>query len=461
MRLYNTLSKSIEDFSSINPPKVGIYACGPTVYDYTHIGHLRKYVGDDILVRLLKVLDFDVKHVMNITDVGHLVSDEDSGEDKMEKGARESGRTVWEVAKFYEDYFFKSVEKVNIRRPDVVCRATEHINEQVKLIQKLEKNGFTYQTDEAIYFDISKFPDYTKLSGQKLEEKEIGVREDVVVDKQKRNPQDFALWFFTVGHFADHSMKWSSPWGEGFPGWHIECSAMSMEYLGDSFDIHTGGIDHIPVHHTNEIAQSEGATGKMFVKYWVHHNFLQVDGQKMSKSLKNYYRIDEILEKGFDPLALRYLFLTAHYKDKLNFTWKSIDAAQHALNNLRSEIRLWEQPKGDVGQFWQKFLEAAKNDLNIPKALSVLWEMVKSDKPTSEKSRDLLEMDKILALGLEEYLGKQIEVPEEIMKLVEQRENVRKSGDFQKSDQLRKEIKERGFEIEDTSSGPKVKLLVN
>jgi len=472
MKLYNTLTRKIEDFTPINPPQVSMYACGPTVYDYTHIGHLRKYVGDDILRRVLESNGYEVKHVMNITDVGHLVSDADAGEDKMEKGARESGRTVWEAAKFYEDYFWKSVGFVNIERPNVVAKATEHIKEQIKLIQKLEKNGFIYQTEQAIYFDISKFRSYTKLSQQKLEEKEIGVREDVYVDKQKKNPHDFALWFFTVGHFADHTMRWPSPWGEGFPGWHIECSAMSMEYLGDSFDIHTGGIDHIPVHHTNEIAQSEGATGEPFVKYWVHHNFLQIDGGKMSKSLKNFYRIDEIIGKGFDPLALRYLFLTAHYRDKLNFTWKSLEASQNAFNNLRQEIRLWpasaeasvglsEQPKGNVGQYWQSFLEAAKMDLNIPQAVAVMWEMVKSDIPSSQKSTDLLEMDKILGLGLEEYLGKQIEVPEEVMKLVRKREQARNKGDFKQSDKLRHQVKKLGFEIEDTPSGPQLKSVVN
>jgi len=475
MKLYNTLSRRIEDFKPLNPPAVSLYTCGPTVYDYTHIGHLRTYVGNDILRRVLEENGFQVKHVMNITDVGHLVSDEDLGEDKMEKGARQSGRSVWEVANFFEDHFWKSAAAVNVKRSSIVAKATDHIKEQIKLIHKLEKNGFIYITDHAIYFDISKFASYTKLSGQKLEEKEIGARVDVVVDKQKRNPQDFAVWFFTVGHFKDHVMKWPSPWGEGFPGWHIECSAMAMEYLGDTIDIHTGGVDHIPVHHTNEIAQSEGASGKLFVKYWVHHNFLQVDGEKMSKSKKNFYRIDEMEEKGLDPLALRYLFLTAHYRDKLNFTWESLTAAQRALDHLREEIRAWDppasaiaqaigaagQPKGDVGLYWQRFLEAANNDLNLPQAVAVAWEMVRSNTPTSSKSKDLLEMDKILGLGLDEYLGKSVEVPENAMKLVNEREKVRKSGDFKKADQIRKEIKKLGFEIEDTPTGPKIKIVVN
>ena len=457
LKLYNSLSRKIEDFKPLNSPKVGMYACGPTVYDYTHIGHIRKYIGDDILRRVLEANGYEVKHVMNITDVGHLVSDEDLGEDKMEKGARESGRTVWEVAKFFEDYFWGSVGKFNIERPNVVARATEHINEQIKLIYALEKNGFMYITDYAISFDISKFPTYTNLSGQKLEDKEVGVREDVFVDKQKRNPYDFALWFFTVGHFKDHTMRWTSDWGEGFPGWHIECSAMSMEYLGDSFDIHTGGIDHIAVHHTNEIAQSEAASGKQFVKYWVHHNFLIVEGEKMSKSKKNFYKVEDIEGKGFEVLSLRYLVLTAHYKDKLNFTWKSLEASATALSKLRDEIRLWEQPEGNVGQYYQKFLEAANLDLNLPKALAVMWEMVKSDIPTSQKSKDLLEMDKILGLGLDQYIGKQIEVPEEVMKLVRKREEARNKGDFKGSDKLRKEIKKLGFEVEDTPEGPRIR----
>ncbi len=472
LKLYNTLSRKIEEFTPLNPPNVSLYTCGPTVYDYTHIGHLRTYVGNDILRRILEGNGYEVKHVMNITDVGHLVSDEDTGEDKIEKGARESGRSVWDVAKFFEEYFWNSVEAVNIKRPNIIAKATDHINEQIKLIHKLEKNGFIYKTEQAIYFDISKFPNYTKLSGQKLEEKSVGAREDVVVDKQKRNPQDFALWFFTVGHFKDHVMRWPTQWGEGFPGWHIECSAMAMEYLGDTVDIHTGGVDHIPIHHTNEIAQSEAATGKPFVKFWVHHEFLLVDGEKMSKSKKNFYRIDEVSQKGFDSLALRYLFLTAHHRDKINFTWKSLEAAQNALNKLREEVRQWsvfsevsdglsEQSKGDVGQFWQKFLEVANNDLNLPQAIAVLWEMVRSDTPTSSKAKDILEMDKILGLGLDDFLGKPIEIPDEIMHLVRKREQARNTGDFKASDKLRKEIKKLGYVIEDTPSGPKIKSVVN
>lgn len=457
LKLFNTLSRKIEEFVPLKPGKVGMYTCGPTVYDYTHIGHLRKYINDDILKKTLRANGYDVHHVMNITDVGHLTSDSDTGEDKMEKGASESGRTVWEVAKFFEDYFFKSVNRVNIERADIVCRATEHITKQLKLIEKLEKKGLTYTTSHAVYFDVTKFPKYGQLSGQKLEDKEVGSRADVFVDKSKKHPADFALWFFTVGHFKDHTMKWSSPWGEGFPGWHIECSAMSMEYLSESFDIHTGGIDHIPVHHENEIAQSEGATGKQFVKYWAHHDFVNIDKEKMSKSKKNFLRVEEVEEKGYDPMALRYLYLTAHYRSEIAFSFDSLSAAQSALNKLRQDVRSWDQEDRRPGEFYNNFLRALNEDLNMPKALAVVWEMVKSDIPSAQKSADLLAMDKILGLELSKVIGQKIEVPESVQKLINQREKAREQKDFKKSDELRKEIKRLGYEVEDSSTGAKVK----
>ncbi len=459
LKLFNTLSRKIEDFVPLEKEKVGLYTCGPTVYDYTHIGHLRKYINDDILKKVLRANGFKVRHVMNITDVGHLTSDSDSGDDKMEKGAKESGRTVWEVARFFEEYFFKSVNTVNVERADIVCRATEHIGAQIKLIKALEKNGLTYTTAHAVYFDVTKFPNYGQLSKQNLEDKETGARSDVFVDKSKKHPADFALWFFTTGHFKDHTMKWNSPWGEGFPGWHIECSAMSMEYLGQSFDIHTGGIDHIPVHHENEIAQAEGATGKQFVKYWVHHDFVNIDKEKMSKSKKNFLKVDEVTEKGFDPLSLRYLYLTGHYRSEMAFSFESLSASQAAFFKLREEVRAWESPGEVVAQYWQKFIEAANDDLNLPKALAVVWELVKADIPSGDKSATLLEMDKILSLGLNEYIGKKVEVPEKIQKLIEAREKAREEKDFKKSDELRKEIKDLGYEIEDSSSGYKIKKI--
>lgn len=459
LKIYNTLSRTVEEFKPLNSPLVTLYTCGPTVYDYTHIGHLFKYVNDDILKKTLRANGFRIKHVMNITDVGHLTSDEDTGEDKLEKGAKETGRTVWEVAKYFEDYFFSAIGKVNIERAEIISRATEHISEQVKLIEKLEKNGFTYITEQAVYFDVSKFKGYTKLSRQSLEGKEVGVRKDVYVDPQKKHPADFALWFFTVGHFANHTMRWDSPWGNGFPGWHIECSAMAMCYLGDTLDIHTGGIDHIPVHHTNEIAQSEAVTGKQFVKYWVHHEFLNIDKEKMSKSLKNFIRLEDLEEKGYDPLSLRYLFLTAHHRSELSFSYGSLDSAQNALNNLRSAVRDWENPTEVLDEYYEKFLAALNNDIGTPQALAVVWELVKSDKPTSKKGATLLKMDEVLSLGLEKYVSNPIKIPENIKKMLSQREEARKSGDFETSDKLRNEIKRLGFEVEDTTRGYKVKKL--
>jgi len=453
------MSRQVHDFTPIDPNRVTMYACGPTVYDYSSIGNLSKYIGDDLLRRVLEANGYTVEHVMNITDVGHLESDADEGEDKLEKGAKAQGRTVWEVAKFFEEYHFKSSDALNIWRPSIVARATEHVQEMVKLIQRLEEKGFTYRSDSAIYFDTSKFPSYTKLSRQKLAEKETGARVEVVVDQQKKNPADFVLWFFTVGHFANHTMRWNSPWGEGFPGWHIECSAMSMLYLGNTLDIHTGGIDHIPVHHTNEIAQSEAATGEEFVRFWVHHRFILVEGEKMSKSKKNVYTIDDLVAKGFDPLALRYLFMTAHYRDPINFTWNSLEGAQNALSSLREASREWDKPNSNTSIYYQKFLEAASNDLNTPQAIATMWEMVKSNEPPIQKAADLLAMDKILGLGLNEYIGQKTEVPTEVQELVEKRERARGSKDFAESDRLRHEIKKLGFDVQDTSTGPRLKKL--
>lgn len=456
-KLYNSLTRKIEEFVPINPPKVGMYSCGPTVYNYQHIGNYRTYTSVDLLKRLLTADGYEVNHVMNITDVGHLVSDSDEGDDKLEKGARERGMTVWETAKFFEKDFWESMDQLNIIRPNVVARATEHIKEQIKLIEKLEEKGYTYQTEQGVYFDVSKFPDYTKLSGQKLEDKNLAVREEVRVDTNKRNPQDFALWLFTVGHHKDHTMRWPSPWGEGFPGWHIECSAMSMTYLGNTLDIHVGGVEHLPVHHTNEIAQSEAATGEKFANVWVHNEHLLVNGQKMSKSLKNFYTLKDLEAKGVEPLTLRYLYLTAHYRDKLNLTWESLQAAQNAINNLRQEIRAWDQPEEVDVQYYQKFLQSANNDLNMPQALAVMWEMVRSDLPSGKKSATLLKMDQVFGLKLDEFIGKPLEIPSEVQKLIKERENARKSKDFKKADNLRHQIKKLGFEVEDTPAGPRMR----
>lgn len=466
--LTNSLTRKKEKFEAINFPNVGMYSCGPTVYLSSHIGHMRTYVGNDILKRILRLNGYKVKHVMNITDVGHLTSDADTGEDKVEKTAKETGKSAWDIAKFYEEQFFSFTNSLNILKPDIVCRATEHIKEQVELISKLEKKRFTYKTSDGIYFDTSKFPDYGVLTGGKH-----GIKAGVRIEMgEKKNPTDFALWKFspsTSSGLSKRQMEWESPWGIGFPGWHIECSAMSMKYLGETFDIHTGGVDHIPVHHTNEIAQSEVATGKPFVKYWIHFEFLMVDGKKMSKSLGNIYTIEDVEEKDFEPLSLRYLYLTAHYHDPLNFTWKSLEAAQSALQNLKSLIinpkssertALSQEKNEKVEKYRDDFDQAVNDDLNTPRALAVLWEMMKSNIPSGDKYDLALAFDEVLGLGLEKTQRLQIsETPSNIKILIEKREKLRKEGKFDKADSVREEILRKGYEIEDTEKGSRVKKI--
>lgn len=487
LKLYNTLSRSVENFKPLVPPHVGMYTCGPTVYDYQHIGHMRRYVGDDILVRVLKTNRYEVKQVMNITDVGHLTSDADTGEDKMEKGARKHGMNVWDIAKKFEQQFFDSAEKLNIQRPDVVMKATDHIKDQIDLISVLEEKGFTYKTEDGIYFDTSKFPNYSKLSGQHLEELKAGARVEIVAGK--KNPTDFALWKFTPSG-TRRQMEWESPWarpgsdepsarrGVGFPGWHLECSAMSMKALGLTLDIHTGGIDHISIHHTNEIAQSEAASDKQFVRYWIHHAFLLVEGEKMSKSLGNIFTVDDVQKRGFDPLSLRYLYFQTHYRQEMNFTWEALEAAQHALNRLRNEVSKFDEPKiarlpslrsGVSGQgcaeFEQRFQDAVNDDLNMPKALAVVWELLKSDYPTSAKAESLFKFDEVLGLDLARVWGVghrvRIEkIPEEVLKLVKEREELRAQKRFHLADQLRNKIKKMGYEIEDKDEKAVVKKIL-
>lgn len=459
--LTNTLSRKKEKFQAIDPPNVGMYTCGMTVYDYAHIGHGRKYVTDDILKRVLTVNGFKVNHVQNVTDVGHLVSDADDGEDKLEKGAKKQGKTVWEVAEFFTKNFYDSMDKLNIMRPDVICKATDHIKEQIEMVQKLFDNGMAYDTPEAVYFDVAKFPKYGESFGQKLSEKRVGVREEVKTDENKRNPQDFALWFKRVGRFAGHAMHWESPWGDGFPGWHIECSAMATKYLGEQFDIHTGGEDHISIHHPNEIAQSEGASGKSpFVKYWLHTAFLKVDGKKMSKSLENFYTISDIVKREFDPLALRYLYFTSHYRDPLNFTWESLKASQAALSKLKSQISslknsdrtvLSEEKNEKVGKYRDDFMTAVNDDLNTSKALSVLWEMLKSNIPSGDKYDLAMSFDEVLGLGLSAISNIQLPISNEIQKLMDKREQLRKEKNFEKADKIRKQIEKMGYTVNDTS----------
>lgn len=469
--LTNTLSHKKEKFTPIDPPNVGMYTCGMTVYDYAHIGHGRKYVGDDILRRVLEINGYKVKHVQNVTDVGHLVSDGDEGEDKMEKGAKKSGKSVWEVAEFFTKHFYDSMDRLNILRPHVIAKATDHIKEQIALVEKLMKNGYAYETPEAVYFDISKFDKYESLFGQDLKSKKTAARSGVKTGEHKKNSQDFALWFKRVGRFKDHAMHWDSPWGDGFPGWHIECSAMSMKYLGDQFDIHTGGEDHISIHHPNEIAQSEAATGKSpFARFWIHYAFLQVDGRKMSKSLGNFYTIEDVVKKGFDPLSLRYFYLTAHYRKPLNFTWEALGSADSVLKKLRQQVALFKvdsrrttistEKEEKMASFRDKFMKAMNDDLNTPEALAVVWSLVKSNVPSRDKYDLLLYFDEVLGLGLDssklESSAQTQEVPEKVFELLAKRSKFRDKQEWDKADKVRSEIEKLGYKVVDTPSGSQV-----
>lgn len=464
MKIYNTLTRNLETLEPLNSGAVSLYVCGPTVYDFTHLGHMRTYTNNDVLKRALIYLGYKVKHVMNVTDVGHLSGDDDFGEDKMEKGARKYGKTVWDVAKFYTDFFFRTTDALNILRPDITCKATEHIPDMIQLINRLQKNGFVYETKEALYFDVMKFKNYGKLSGQKLEEKIQAVREEVNVDSEKKHPADFSLWFKRVGRFANHTIYWASPWGDGFPGWHIECSAMSMKYLGEQIDIHAGGIDHVPVHHENEIAQSEAATGKQFVKYWFHNNFLEVDSQKMSKSLGNFYTIEDIEKNQIDPISLRLLFLQSHYRQPLNFTWTSARGSLEAFNRLR-EISLNLKPQKNLTGvkspkalgFQKQFIDAISQDLQTPQAVAIMWDMIKSDIENDEKYFLLMDFDKVFGLNLANVTEEKIDA--NIITLAERRLEARKSRNFDASDRLRIKIEKAGFKIDDIGDSYKIRKV--
>ncbi len=452
LTLYNTKSRSNEVFTPLSDNEVTMYACGPTVYDYTHIGHMRKYVGDDILRRTLTYLGYNVKHVMNITDVGHLSDDADTGEDKLEKGALREGKSVWEVAQYYTEYFEATMRAIHVLSPAVTSKATDHIQQMITLNEQLVEKGFAYETAQALYFDVTKDPHYGELSGQKLSEKSIGARDEVVEDPEKRHPADFSLWFKRVGKFKDHTMHWPSPWGDGFPGWHIECSAMSMHYLGDTIDIHTGGIDHIPVHHENEIAQSECATGHQFVRYWVHHAFLNVDGEKMSKSKGNFYTIEDIRAKGIDPLATRLLFMQTSYRKPLNFTWESLAAANKLLKKLQRFVATQKKNGVVSREYVAQFTEGLCDDLNTAKALSVVWSLLNdSHIEDVDKAATLLSFDQVLGFGLTEVAP--LEISEEAKILVVQRDAARQAKDWVKSDTLRDELLALGYEVLDTPEG--------
>lgn len=462
MKLYNTLTREKVDFQPLSGNEARIYSCGPTVYNTAHIGNLRTYIFMDELRRVLRRNGYTLKHVMNITDVGHLTDDGDDGEDKLAVTAREQKVSPWDVAARITKQFFADIDRLNIEHPEIVCKATDHINEMIAFVEALYRNGYAYETSDGIYFDIGKLPTYGQLSRASIEQNQAGAR--VEVNSEKRHPADFALWKKAA---PEHIMQWLSPWGQGYPGWHIECSAMGLKYLGEHFDIHTGGVDAIPIHHENEIAQAVGCFGRPAADIWMHGEFLLVDGGKMSKSLGNGYTIDVLAERGYDPLDYRYFCLNAHYSSKLNFTFEGLDGAKTALGNLRSATNTHKgAPRGNIPakqlEEWRaRFDEAVNDDLNIPKALGVVWSIVKH----SEKSRDIYELmmnfDEVFAVDITREAVQEeapaVKVSDEVLALVEARTAAKKAKNFNEADRIRDVITELGYSVIDTPDGPVVR----
>ncbi len=465
MKFYNTLTRQKEEFTPRASDAVRIYSCGPTVYSYAHIGNMRTYIFMDELRRALKLNGYKLLHAMNITDVGHLTSDGDEGEDKMAKASAEQKKTPYEIAAFYTDVFLRDIDSLHIDRPELIPHATDNIEEMIAFVVGLCEKGYGYETSDGIYYDISKFKDYGKLSRLNLDEQVAGAR--VEVNSEKRHPADFALWKKAP---KEHIMQWPSPWGMGYPGWHIECSAMGLKYLGEYIDIHTGGVDHIPVHHENEIAQSCGYLGHAAVDFWMHGEFMNVDGGKMSKSLKNCYTLAELAERGYDPLDFRYLCLNAHYRQKLNFTFEGMDSAKKSLANLRAATAKHKGAEGEVppqklDAFRRRFREAVDDDLNIPKALGIVWEMARS-KPASSAMYDLiLESDAILALDLdrapvvpEAPKSVEEEGDPEILAQIALRAEAKKAKNYAEADRIRAALAEKGIVLIDTPNGTTYKI---
>jgi cysteinyl-tRNA synthetase len=464
LKLWNTMGREMQRFIPIENGNVGMYCCGPTVYDYAHVGNLRTYVFEDILRRTLEYFGYKVRHVMNVTDVGHLTGDTDEGEDKMLKGAREKGKTVWQIADFYTRAFFRDFGLLKCAMPAVICKATEHIQDMIDLIARIEAKGFTYTAGGNVYFDISKFPGYGRLALLDKQDLQAGAR--IAVDEGKKNPADFALWF-TKGKYEHQAMLWDSPWGKGYPGWHIECSAMSMKYLGEHFDIHCGGADHPPVHHTNEIAQSEAATGAKWVNYWMHGEWLLMGKEKMAKSTGNLVPLSVLTEKGYDPLDYRYFCLGAHYRTQLAFTWESLDAARSGrLGIVEKIIQLRgeapgdpAEPAGKAREYLDDFEAHAAEDLNMPRCLADLWTLLRdSTVPPGPKLGAAFRMDGILALGLSEAMESEVSLDEETRRLLEERESARKGRNFKRADEIRALLLSRGMEVQDSPAGPKVRF---
>lgn len=455
LRLFDTFTRSVREFIPLSGNNVGLYTCGPTVYDFAHIGNLRTYVFEDLLRRVLEFNGFNVRHVMNITDVGHLVSDADTGEDKMEKGSKRTGKTAWEIAENYTQAFRADLQRLNIYEPTIWCKATDHIPEQIAFIKCIEDKGFTYKTSDGIYFDTSRLEDYGYLGRLDLEGMQAGMRIDM---GEKLHPTDFALWKFSPPD-QKRQMEWDSPWGVGFPGWHIECSAMSAKYLGAYFDIHCGGEDHITIHHTNEIAQTQACYGTRLANFWMHGYFLQLDeNTRMSKSSGDFLRLQTLMDRGYDPLAYRFFCLSAHYRAKLNFSWEGLEGAEKSLDRLRAMTYEWGSPGVIDEQYADQFTQQINDDINMPRAVAVTWDLAKSDLSPATKKATILLFDRVLGLQLADWKPSEDEIPIEIIALVGERSRARSEKRWQDADTIRQQVMDAGYEIEDTPQGPKIKL---
>jgi cysteinyl-tRNA synthetase len=453
LKLYDNYTRSLRDFAPLKPGPIGMYTCGPTVYDYQHIGNFRTFLFEDVLKRVLEWNGYRVLHVMNITDVGHLVSDADEGEDKMEKGSRRTGKSAWEIARLYTESFLEDMRALNIEPPAELPRATDHIREQIDFIADLEKKGYTYRTSDGVYFDTSRQPDYGYLARLDKAGLEAGKRVDI---GEKRHLTDFALWKFSPSG-TKRQMEWDSPWGKGFPGWHIECSAMAQEYLGDFFDIHCGGEDHIAVHHTNEIAQTEARVGTRLANFWMHGYFLLEADAKMAKSAGEFLRLKTLTDRGYDPLAYRYLCLTAHYRSQLNFTFDALDAAATALERLRTGFyALPTAGEADAG-YLERFTTEVNDDLNVPRALALAWEVARGELPAAARKATLVRFDQVFGLGLNAWQPKQETIPETVQALAAARAAAREARNWAEADRLRAELHAAGWEIEDKPEGYAVK----
>ncbi len=453
LKFYNTLTRQKEEFIPIDKKEVKIYSCGPTVYYFAHIGNLRAYLFMDTLRRVLKYNGYTLKHVMNITDVGHLVSDADEGEDKMLKAAKRENKDPFEIAKFYTEAFMKDLDLLNIDKPEIIAKATEHIQVMEEYVKQIIKNGYAYETENTIYFDTSKLDKYGVLSNLNLEEQKAGAR--VEYDTNKKNISDFALWIKAP---ENHIMKWDTFWGKCYPGWHLECSAMGNKYLGEEFDIHTGGIDHIPVHHENEIAQGKGFCGKIPAHYWMHVDFLQINGGKMSKSLNNLYTLKDLEEKGYSPLVYRMFNFSSVYRKKINFTFEAMDAAKIALKRLKEGYQNHLNGNDNIDmqvieKLKKEFLEAINDDLNMPQAMSIVWNIIRNEKKSKQFAKVLLDFDKVLGLEIDNLEEKEENLPDEILQIIEERKQARENKNWALSDELRDKLINLGYKVKDTKDG--------